>query len=243
MKTNEQEHQPTGLVESVADAVATVKTVVDGAEADGVNFREVLTALRSKLEETESELDAFELFAPTEVTTADDAEELATHLKRFTVAKKEVDEARKEVTRPLDSFKKMVMSAFKPTLTRLDETTAQIKDALTDFQTKEAQREAEEKAKAERDYLEQVAKSENPEFVGHAPVKKAEKVTGVRTVKKTVATVRDLPAFLTFALAHPEFLEFVNVNESALGQTLGKLGGAVKPDGVDIDEVLSVASK
>lgn len=230
------------LIATVADTVTAVKTAVDGGKSDGVDFKAVLTYLKEKLDQTESDLDAFAFFAPETIKTAKDADELAGYLKKFTTAKKEVDEARKEVTRPLDSFKKMVMGAFKPTLSRLDETTDEIKAKLSAFQVAEAQRVEAEKAEAERQYLEDLATSENPEFVGIASVKGAEKVSGVRTVKKTVATVEDLPAFLAYALKNPEFLEFVTVNESALGATLGKLG-AVKVDGVKVSEVVSVSSR
>lgn len=230
------------LIATVADTVTAVKTAVDGGKSDPVDFKVVLTALKDKLDKTESDLDAYSFFAPETIQTAKDADELAGYLKQFTTAKKDVDEARKEVTRPLDSFKKMVMGAFKPTLSRLDETTDEIKAKLTAFQVAEAQRVEAEKAEAERQYLEDVATSQNPEYVGMAPVKEAEKVSGVRTIKKTVATVEDLSAFLAFAIKNPEFLEFVSVNESALGTTLGKLG-AIKVDGVKVEEVISVSSR
>jgi len=84
------------------------------------------------------------------VVTADDYRQAAEHLRALTAKYKELDERRKQATRPLDESKKAIMSWFRPAIDSLEFSIDALKARMTSYNERQVaiERQASENAAA-----------------------------------------------------------------------------------------------
>jgi hypothetical protein len=82
------------------------------------------------------------------ISTPDELKNSAEFLKSLKASAKNIDEKRKEITRPIDDIKKRVMDFFRPISTQLSEAETTLKKAVLSYQREQERirREAEQKA-------------------------------------------------------------------------------------------------
>lgn len=191
-----------------------------------------------------------------------DAETLAfatSEMNAYAKRIKELDAMRKAITKPMDDAKKGVMALFKPAIERYTAAVGTLKDGIAAYQLEkqriaaEANADAERKAAAEREALKAEAeKAETAEErealmeVASAVVAvetKAEKPEGVTLVKRWKAKVDDKAAFVRYVSEHPEMLDCLDVNTSAINAFARQTAGSVKVDGLTVYQDVSVACR
>jgi len=103
---------------------------------------------------------------PTKICNADEYTTYGEQMKKIKGFAKKIDDARKDMTRPLDSSKKEIMAHFSPAETVLADAERAIKKAMLDFAEEQEkirrmeQAKAEEEARKQREKLEaQAAKA------------------------------------------------------------------------------------
>ena len=174
-------------------------------------------------------------------------------LKTIKAKYKELEDRRKAITQPMDKAKKEVMDLFRKPLEMLEQAEAVIKRTMLAYQTEqrrlqaEAQRKAEEAAAAERKRMEEQAKAaaqtgdtasaaalQAASDMVVAPTVKMEpaKVAGISTTVRWSAEITDKVAFLQHALAHPEFMEAIDINMKPLNQMATALKDKLNIPGV-----------
>jgi len=192
----------------------------------------------------------------------DEGLNLATdEMNRMSARVKELEAARKKITKPLDDAKKAVMALFKPTTEAYGDAITAIKAAIAQYVTERDARLAKERAEAEAKaaavQAELAAQAEQAEseaqkqailetaaLVSAAPVvAEPAKVSGMSTRKKWCAEVTDKAAYLAFVATHPELLETVDIRIASIERYVTATGNAVPLPGIKTHQELIVSAR
>lgn len=161
-------------------------------------------------------------------------------LKTIKAKTKELEERRKAITGPMDKAKKEVMDLFRKPLEALEQAESAIKKTMLSYTTEqrriaeEAQRKADQAARAERERMEQQAKdaeqsgdvatamalqSASTMVVAQTIDTQPAKVSGISTTKRWSAEVTDKVAYLKYLLENPELIDDrIDINMKPLNQ-------------------------
>lgn len=203
-------------------------------------------------------------YATAEFLFIDSEESLALATKEMNACNKrlkQLDAARKSITKPMDEAKKAVMALFNPATEKFKGAIEIYKIGIAHYMAEQERLAAEAKAKAEaeaaeqRKALELAAESTEDEserealqtvaasIVVSPDVKVVEKVKGATLKKKWKGEVVDLAAFLRYVADHPELHECVSVKQAALDRFISATGGAMQIPGVNANQEAIVACK
>jgi hypothetical protein len=199
------------------------------------------------------------------ITTGDECEAAAEDLKSIKARQQALEEARTKITRPLLEAQRAVNALFKGPADMLAQAEQIVKRGILTYQAEEERkrREAEaaaaEAARKERAKLEaQAAKAaasgklekaealqataasipERIEIASTAP-----RLGGVSSKSIWRAEVTDKHAFLTYVIAHPEWLHLLEVNMAALNGLARSQKSALALPGVKTVEEKNLAAR
>jgi hypothetical protein len=194
-------------------------------------------------------------------TSVSDYELAAANLTTAKAMRKQIEEQRVAMKKPIDDAAKAVQAFFKPYIDALDRYDAEQKGEMLDFKRREESLAAEKQqaanaaAAAERARLEaeaataleagDVARAEvlanTAEVVQATTIATTVVASGVSTRKVWKAEVTDKAAFVAVAGTDQMFLAAVDINEQTLAKFANATNGAVKIPGVRLyqDEVMS----
>lgn len=185
-------------------------------------------------------------------------------LKTIKAKYKLLEDQRKAITQPMDAAKKQVMDLFRKPLEMLEQAEGIIKRTMLAYQNEqrrlqaEAQRKIDEAAAAERQRMAEQAKAaeQTGDTAGAvalqaaadmvvAPTVKMEpaKVSGISTTVRWSAEITDKIAFLQHALAHPEFMEAIDINMKPLNQMAVALKDKLNIPGVKAVSTESISAR
>lgn len=185
-------------------------------------------------------------------------------LKTIKAKYKLLEDQRKAITQPMDAAKKQVMDLFRKPLEMLEQAEGIIKRTMLAYQNEqrrlqaEAQRKIDEAAAAERQRMAEQAKAaeqtgdvasavalQSAADMVVAPTVKMEpaKVSGISTTVRWSAEITDKIAFLQHALAHPEFMEAIDINMKPLNQMAVALKDKLNIPGVKAVSTESISAR
>lgn len=172
------------------------------------------------------------------ITTPDQCEAAGEDLKSIKTAQKKLEDQRTTITQPLLAVQRAVNALFKKPQDALAEAERLVKNGILKYQEveerkrREAEAAAAEAARKEREKLEKQAataaaagRTEKAEALAATAAaiperieiqSTAPKISGLTKRGIWKAEVTDKAAFLTYVAAHPEWLNLVDVNMTAL---------------------------
>lgn len=198
-----------------------------------------------------------------EISTADDYERANESLKGIIIKKRELDERRKAITRPIDDAKKRIMDLFQPALKYLEDAEQTIKrDMLVwnreqerlrqerEARLREQQRKEREKLQQQAEKASASGKTEKAE----ALLQQADMTDGVSvapatpktssSVRKTwQARVTDKAALIKAAAERPDLQALLNVDQTALNAMARGLKSNLSIPGVEAYQRESISTR
>lgn len=197
------------------------------------------------------------------ITTSAMAEAAADDLKKIKGLAKELDEQRKEITKPLDDEKAGVMDYYRPAQNFLADAESILKNKLNIYlqvvekRRREEQAKAEEAARKERERLEEQARKaeasgksekadalrENAAAVSTHVVQEAPKLAGVSVRTLWRAKVIDKRALVEAALNRSDVMSLIQVDETALNKLATALKENLSIPGVEAYSENSMSAK
>jgi hypothetical protein len=194
------------------------------------------------------------------IETQEHVEDVAKILRSIKSRAKELDEARKEITKPIDEEKAAVMAQFKPILERLSTAEKAIKSAIIDYEKRcaeererlqkiadeQAQREADAKRVAMIADAEMAVEQGKPELA-EAYLNKAEAVKPmpVNVTKQLRPSGLSMGTRWTFEIVNDALIprEFLIVDEQRLQRYVNAMKESANVPGVKFVAVQSLSAK
>jgi hypothetical protein len=228
-----------------------------GPTISGVDENKVQAALAPYGEDT--------VPLPARINDENDYVAAAELLLDVTKRKKELEELRKNITRPLDDSKKKVMDLFRPAVVRMEGAEVALKGAIRQYQIEQEQKRADQEMLLRREYdqkVKEVVEESNKFFeqgqisqanealatIPPVPVviasPKASAPVSTRKTWKAIAprTPDELINFLLY-VANTGMWNLIEVNQQALNDLARASRGTVKVPGVTFYEETTVVSK